>query len=116
MGICRDGDAQEIELVKEMAEALGSTGIRLEKILEQVETARMEVDDLIHMYEGNRFGPAGLDLETVNESVRAYNRLVDKAEDARRWLLIQREACGFRTHRDVDLHYPVPTKVKLRKP
>ena len=116
MGICRDSDSQEIDLIKEMAEALGSTGIRLEKILEQVETARRNMDHLLGLYEGNGDNGSCPDLATVNESVRDYNRLIDKAEDALRWLLIQREACGFRTHRDVDVHYPVPAKVKLRKP
>ena len=115
MGICRDSDAQEIDLIKEMAEALGSTGIRLEKILERVEHARRDVDHLLGLFDGDGDDRARPDLATVNESVRDYNRLIDEAEDARRWLLIQREACGFRIHRDVDRYYPVPTKIKPRK-
>ncbi len=111
MGMFRDSECQEVDLVKEMAEALGSTGLRLEEILEEVQVAGRLVDELLG---GN--GSPRADASLINEQIRRYNRLVDKAEDARRWLLIQREACGFRIHRDVDVYYPVPAKIKLIAP
>jgi hypothetical protein len=116
MGVHRDTECQEIDLVKEMAEALGSTGIRLEEILDEVQAVGRIVAELMC---GDRTGvddSQGIDVPLINEHIRRYNRLVDKAEDVRRWLLIQREACGFRIHRDVDVHYPVPPKIKLITP
>ncbi|MBM4328475.1 MAG: hypothetical protein FJ118_15090 [Deltaproteobacteria bacterium] len=115
MGMFRDTDVQEADIVKEMAEALGSTGLRLEEILEKLDRLAAQVKPLIAMRRHGLRGPESLDSDTINESIREYNILVDKAEDARRWLLIQREACGFRIHRDVDRYYPIPTRLKLIK-
>jgi hypothetical protein len=113
MGMFRDTECQEIDLVKEMAEALGSTGLRLEEVLERVQAARTEVEALMNARSvGEPRGPCP-DDSLINEQIRRHNELIDKAEDARRWLLIQREACGFRVHRDVDLYYPIPAKIKL---
>ncbi len=112
MGMFRDAEVQEIDLVKEMAESLGSTGARLEESLDKVYRARSEVERLLveyHRPDGTAERPP---VSAVNDSIRDYNRLVDKAQDALRWLLIQREACGFRTHRNVDFFYPIPPKIK----
>ena len=115
MGMFRDSDAPEMDIIKEMAEALGSTGIRLEEALDEVEDARRTVQDLFRSYYRHHDNGDRPDLATINESIRHYNSLVGKAEDLRRSLLIQREACGFRIHREVDLHYPVPARMKLLK-
>ncbi len=55
-------------------------------------------------------------LRKINHLIVEYNSLVDKAEDALRWLLIQREACGFRVHKNVNSHYPIPPRMRLLKP
>jgi hypothetical protein len=110
MGICRDAGSTEIDIVKEMAEGLGSTGLRLEDILEKATTSRENVMRLMQVcQEGNQ------DTTEANESIAQYNAMIDKAEDTLRWLLIQREACGFRTHRNVNVHYPIPPRIKLLK-
>jgi len=116
MGVHRETECQEIDLVKEMAEALCGTGLRLEEILDEVRSAGRIVDELLSGSLTEVDDSQGVDVALINEQIRRYNRLVDKAEDARRWLLIQREACGFRIHRDVDVHYPVPAKIKLITP
>ena len=113
MGMFRDTDSQEIDIVKEMAEALGSTGARLEETLREVEDAREEMFLLLDRQNSARDRADLTDAAALNDYISRFNALVDKAEDARRWLLIQREAVGFRTHRDVDLHYPIPAKMKL---
>jgi hypothetical protein len=112
MGMFRDGDVQEIDLVKEMAEALGGTGARLEESLDKVHCARSEVERLLAEYHQTDDPARKPSISTLNDTIRDYNRLVDKAQDALRWLLIQREACGFRTHRNVDHFYPIPPKIK----
>ena len=113
MGMFRDAECQEIDLVKEMAEALGSTGLRLDEALEKIEAVRLELEDLFTRRQCVGSGPARSDTPEINDRIRLFNSLVDKAEDIRRWLLIQREAIGFRTHREVERHYPIPSKMKL---
>lgn len=113
MGMFRDAECQEIDLVKEMAEALGSTGLRLDEILEKLEAARAELDDLFSRQHAAGVGRSQPTTAEINDLIRRFNNLVDQAEDARRWLLIQREAIGFRIHREVDRHYPIPSKMKL---
>ncbi len=116
MGICRQPDEAQIDFIKEMAEALGTTGMKLERILEEAENMRMRLDELVLSLDGVSTGEPVPSRAQVNDSIRQYNRLVDKAEDALRWLLIQREACGFRIHKDVEIHYPLPPRRKLLKP
>ena len=113
MGIARDPQSVEIDFVKEMAEALGSTGLKLEDILAKASVARAEALHLVERYHAGASRADRPDGAAVNESIRAHNALVDQAEDTLRWLLIQREACGFRTHRNVHVHYPIPAKIKL---
>ena len=47
MGMFRDAGVDEIDIVKEMAEGLGSTGLKLEDILEKADQARQKANELI---------------------------------------------------------------------
>jgi hypothetical protein len=115
MGMFRDSGSQEIDIVKEMAEGLGSQGLRLEDLLEKTSAARERVQKMVRSHQCNGAGYGASDISDINDAIREYNALVDRSEDALRWLLIQREACGFRTHRNVNIHYPIPPKMKLLK-
>lgn len=115
MGMFRDASDQEIDIVKEMAESLGSTGLRLEELLEGAAAAREVALKMLACYDRSQGDCEKPEVAMVNDSIREYNALVDKAEDALRWLLIQREACGFRTHRNVNVHYPIPARIRLLK-
>ncbi len=115
MGMFRDSGSQEIDIVKEMAEGLGSQGLRLEDLLEKISVARGQVEEMGRCRQRPPADCEAFDISDINDSIREYNALVDQAEDALRWLLIQREACGFRTHRNVNVHYPIPSKMKLIK-
>lgn len=113
MGMFREAGSQEIDIVKEMAEGLGSSGMKVEELLEQAMSARQEAVGLMERYYAEKDGVRKPDAGEVNDAVQKFNALVDKTEDALRWLLIQREACGFRTHRNVNIFYPIPQKIKL---
>jgi hypothetical protein len=112
MGMFREPGSQEIDIVKEMAEGLGSSGLKVEELLEKAAAARQEAQDLLDRHHAAEPGNRKPDVAAVNEAIVRYNALVDKTEHALRWLLIQREACGFRTHRNVNLHYPIPAKMR----
>lgn len=114
MGVVREAGSCEIDIIKEMAEGLGSTGLKLEDILEKTQAARDVAMRFVEQYRSAESSLGrGPDLAVVNEAIRTYNELVAEAEDALRWLLIQREACGFRIHRNVEIHYPIPSRMKF---
>jgi len=113
MGMFRDSASSEIDIIKEMAEGLGSSGLKVEDLLEKVADARERVTRLLQLRESPDNDSQSTDISIINDSIKEYNSLVDQAEAALRWLLIQREACGFRTHRNVSRHYPVPPKIRL---
>jgi hypothetical protein len=112
MGMFRDLESVEIDLVKEMAEGLGSTGLRLEELLEKIQAEKEKIDQLTSFLDESGSFKDKQSVSLVNESIRVHNNLVDKAWDTLRWLLIQREACGFRRHKDVDYYYPIPPKLR----
>ncbi|MBM3301465.1 MAG: hypothetical protein FJY85_16120 [Deltaproteobacteria bacterium] len=116
MGMFRDTANQDFDIVKEMAESLGSTGLKLEDLLERTCEAHTRAQELIARYNSWTSDPDRPSAALVNESIKEYNSFVDKAQDARTWLLIQREACGFRIHRNVDDHYPIPRKIRPLDP
>ncbi len=114
MGMFREG-TNEIDIVKEMAEGLGSSGLRLEDYLDKTKEARAEVLALISQLNQSICDKDEISADYVNEAIAEHNMLVDKCEDALRWLLIQREACGFRTHKNVNIFYPMPERIKSLK-
>lgn len=88
----------EAELQKEKGAALRRTGEKLEKALAALEGAERE-------------------LQSARGSVRAarlaHYQAVRKEAELQRWyLLVQREACGIRNQRDLDLMYPMPPLVR----
>lgn len=114
MGMFREDGSQEADIVKEMAESLGSAGIRVEEWLEKAQSAHGIVMKLLSDFHSDnvKIRP---EISVVNDSIRNYNQAIDKAEDALRWLLIQREACGFRRHKNVHEFYPIPARMRLLK-
>ncbi len=114
MGMFNEG-SHEPDIIKEMAEGLGSSGIRLEEILDKVTTAKTRICLLMSGAASDNQNARRERIERTNEAIGEFNTLVDKAEDALRWLLIQREACGFRTHKNVHVHYPIPPQMRMLK-
>ncbi len=113
MGMFRESDDFDAELVKEMAEGLGSQGLKLESILEKIDHMKRTINIL---FQGRPLPPKHKGPTTIPNAIKEHNFLVDQAQDALRWLLIQREACGFRTHRNVERFYPIPEKIEVMEP
>lgn len=113
MGMFRETDGQEIDIIKEMAEGLGSQGIRLDETLEKIQDARSRIEDAMNGWRHDSDSITHPDAVRINRIIREHNALVDKAHDTLHWLLIQREACGFRVHKNVEFFYPIPQKIRL---
>jgi hypothetical protein len=100
----------ERELQQARAEALGRTGERLQKLLDQVAALDHRLDELLAEADlpvaVSRLGP----------ELDARNRLRDEAMQVRQQLVIQREALGFRRQAAVEQCYPVPDRRRLLVP
>ena len=113
MGVVRDTEFEQVDIVKEMAESLGSQGIRLEEILETIQAVCADSNEMFLRLQSAEAPGEPPSRDEINELIRNYNTLIGRAHDTLRWLLIQREACGFRKHRDVYVFYPIPPKARL---
>ena len=88
----------EKEIVAEKAATLGRAGERLEAAL------RLAAE----LHDAMRAAPEGEARERARES---YRRARTRALEARRILIIQREAIGLRNHRLVDQQFPEPPRL-----
>ncbi len=96
----------QAEIAKEKAEALGRAGARIAETLRALHLLRDEVAAL----EAGRASPADLlDSGQAAAQRRAeYAALCQTAQRYYQYLIIQREAMGFRKHGDVERLYPLP--------
>ena len=90
----------EREIRQAQAEALGRTGERLQRILDQLAALDRRLDELAET--GN--------VDRVRFEITTRNRLRDEAAQVRHHLIIQREALGFARHTPVEQCYPVPER------
>ena len=85
----------EKEILAEKAATLGRAGERLEAALALAAERRRALEQ-------------APDASARDEALARYRQARARALDARRTLIIQREAIGLRTHRVVDQQYPEP--------
>ncbi len=105
----------EDELLQEMAEALGRTGTWLERWLERcrvlgedyrrLEGSLREKGGRPQRQEGGSIQELSGQLEEVRGELK---KALVQAEKYLYYLIIQREAIGFRSHRTVRERYPFP--------
>ncbi|RKH34535.1 hypothetical protein D7X12_34920 [Corallococcus sicarius] len=88
----------EVDFQRERASGLRRSGDSLEKVLDALSRSERELRA--------SSGPARA------ERYPAYRALWKEAERLRWNLTVQREACGLRNHRDLDLIYPLPPLLK----
>ncbi|MBZ4334419.1 hypothetical protein NR800_16760 [Corallococcus interemptor] len=84
----------EVDFQRERASGLRRSGDKLEDALALVAQAEKELRALHGLARVERYA--------------AYRALWKEAERLRWNLTVQREACGLRNHRDLDLIYPLP--------
>lgn len=97
----------EEEVMEEMAGALGRTADKANYKFLVLERKGQEVDALVE---------AKANSAEIEKAIGDFNRLRDDAEDARRELMIHRQALGFKTgnHALVSDMWPLPPKRALQ--
>jgi hypothetical protein len=88
----------EVDFQREKASGLRRTGETLEKLLAELAEAEREVR-------------ARTGAERTAYFAR-YREVRQEAEKQRWYLMVQREACGQRNHRELDIVYPMPPLLK----
>ncbi|RKH09036.1 hypothetical protein D7Y13_32045 [Corallococcus praedator] len=88
----------EVDFQRERASGLRRSGDSLEKALAALSQSERELCALSGASRAARYG--------------TYRALWKEAERLRWNLTVQREACGVRNHRDLDLIYPLPPLLK----
>lgn len=90
----------EIEIIKEQAAALWRSGMKVEECLLELQDLDREIDRLAA--EGRK--------DEANRLIERFNALCDQARLYLYYLVIHREAVGFRRHPDMAKIYPIPPK------
>lgn len=106
--------AIEAEILREKAEALGRTGLRLEEALDALEKTRQTIDG-IELHLRHCMGPA----EETASLREAYSTLTgrvailrERAYQAYQFLIIHREAVGLRNHLEVERRYKILERLR----
>jgi hypothetical protein len=106
--------AVEAEIRREKAEALGRAGERLEDALNALESARASFAEIEARLRHGRSNPpeeAASLRESREQSAARLAICRDLAHLAYRYLIIQREAVGVRSHLDVERSYRVSERL-----
>ena len=92
----------ELDIMKEKAEALGRVGGRLDESLRRIKILEQRIQMLER--EGQRGRVA------VNTLIGEFNQVRQRALRYLHYLIIQREAMGFRRHTHVTAMYQIPPR------
>ncbi len=97
------------ELLRERAEILGRAGEALAAALSDLEKIDRSISESLRAA-GEHPDPEI--LTEINGEIRRYNRAREYAELRFYYLIVTREAMGFRRHRMVEEAYKIPPKKK----
>lgn len=115
--IFRDSaEKTDLEILQERAEVLGRAGEKLSAALQSLIRIEEGINDRIRVYlEYRQRGghpPRGA-LREINGEIRRYNEAREYAKLRLYYLIVTREAMGFRRNKTVEEQYPIPPKKKL---
>ena len=91
----------ELDIMKEKAETLGRTGAKLEETLHRLKTLERHIGTLEKQ---------GNSSAEINDLIREFNETRTHAFQYLHYLIIQREAMGFRRHANVQRMYKIPAQ------
>jgi hypothetical protein len=97
------------ELLQERAEVLGRAGEALAAALSDVERIGRSISARLRKAGEH---PDSELLTEINDEIRHYNRAREYAQLRLYYLIVTREAVGFRRHKTVEEVYKIPPKKK----
>ena len=120
-------DKTREEILKESAEVLGRAGERLSAALRELERIENVIEGKTETLKELSEEGAGRRPEDmkrlahlqhavtgeINNEIRRYNRAREYAKLRYYYLIVIREAVGFRRHKTVEEHYRIPPKKKI---
>lgn len=103
----------DLEILQERAEVLGRAGEKLALALNKLKAIEsvinLKMESLASPGQGQ--GPADL-IGDINGEIRHYNEAREYAKLRYYYLIVTREAMGFRRHKSVEEVYSIPPKKK----
>jgi len=119
-------DKTREEILKESAEVLGRAGERLSAALRELERIESVIEGkagALRELSGEAAGRGPEDMNRlarleraitgeINSEIRRYNRAREYAKIRYYYLIVIREAVGFRRHKTVEEQYRIPPKKK----
>jgi hypothetical protein len=120
-------DKTREEILKESAEVLGRAGERLSAALRELERIENVIEgktETLKELSGEAAGRRPEDMKRlvhlqhavtgeINNEIRRYNRAREYAKLRYYYLIVIREAVGFRRHKTVEEQYRIPPKKKI---
>lgn len=114
-------DKTREEIIKESAEVLGRAGERLTVALRELERIERVIEGKMETLKG--LTRSAEDLQQIarqqhaitveiNREIKRYNRAREYAKLRYYYLIVTREAVGFRRHKTVEELYRIPPKKK----
>jgi hypothetical protein len=104
----------DLEILQERAEVLGRAGEKLDLALSKLKAIESVIN--IKMESLMSPGPEASTAELIgdiNGEIRHYNEAREYAKLRYYYLIVTREAMGFRRHKSVEEAYSIPPKKKL---
>jgi len=110
------------EMLKERAEALGHAGSSLSAALQKLREIASGIDCKLESFKNTlRLMPGDGDqpvsfrkeaIREINREIEKYNRAREYAELRYYYLIVIREASGFRRHKQVEKTYRIPSRMR----
>jgi hypothetical protein len=120
----------DLEILQERAEVLGRAGDKLSAALKTLTVIEEAVEDKVKSFRDEwveeteslsrgeehweRFSPKEV-LREINREIRRFNEAREYAKLRLYYLIVTREAMGFRRNKAVEEQYPIPPKKKPMK-
>ncbi|MCX7816452.1 MAG: hypothetical protein N2317_02920 [Syntrophales bacterium] len=110
------------EILKEKAEVLGRTGskldealLKLKQIEEIIKERKLALEKLEEIHANSDLEVKelrGKIIEAINRDIQVYNKQREYAKLRYYYLIVTREALGFRRHHRVEEIYKIPPKMR----
>jgi histidinol phosphatase-like PHP family hydrolase len=95
------------EIFKERAEALGRAGESLSAALRELREIKEKIDSKLEFIRSNN-DAVEVTVREINREIDRYNRIREYAKLRYYYLIVIREAVGFRRHKYVEEIYRIP--------